>query len=106
MKQKQTDHLATIKAQSEEIRALSFEIEKLKKALRSAQDDLVVEKMSRVNNYANAERLVEWIRSDKRRPANVSFTAGPERQVAYAVEDTAGSPAAPSRGAQYYRKEG
>lgn len=33
------------------------------------------------------ERLVQWIRSTCRQPAAGAFTAGPLRQVAYAVED-------------------
>lgn len=32
-------------------------------------------------------RVCAWIRSTDRRRANLSFTEGPERQIAYAVED-------------------
>ena len=36
---------------------------------------------------ADAERLVMWIRNPSRQRAVTAFTEGPERQVAYAVED-------------------
>lgn len=42
------------------------------------------------NHYAHAGRLIEWIRNPKRKHAVNAFTEGPERQVAYAVEDALG----------------
>jgi hypothetical protein len=39
-----------------------------------------------IMNDWEANRLIHWIRSDAR-PANIAFTAGPERQVAYVVEE-------------------
>lgn len=42
----------------------------------------------RANRLADADRVIAWIRTPARRAAVASFTAGPERQVAYAVEDT------------------
>jgi hypothetical protein len=35
---------------------------------------------------ANAARIIEWARSKDRKPANVAFTAGAERQAAYWIE--------------------
>lgn len=35
----------------------------------------------------NAERVIAWIRDPHRERANMSFTEGPDRQIAYAVED-------------------
>lgn len=32
-------------------------------------------------------RLIAWLRSSPRKQANMAFTDGPLRQVAYAVED-------------------
>lgn len=40
-----------------------------------------------VNEHANAERLCAWIKDPlNREPANLAFTEGPDRQVAYHVE--------------------
>ena len=39
-----------------------------------------------VNAHADAGRLIAWIQSSDRKPANTAFTEGPDRQVAYAVE--------------------
>lgn len=60
------------------------EIESL---LARARTELLDEKIRRVNHYADAARVVRWIRDPKRAPAAAAFTEGPERQVAYAVED-------------------
>lgn len=38
-----------------------------------------------VREHAHAERLIEWLKNDKR-PALTAFTEGPDRQVGYAVE--------------------
>ncbi len=35
----------------------------------------------------NTERIIAWIRNPHRGRANMSFTEGPDRQIAYAVED-------------------
>lgn len=77
-----------IKAQAASIKAQAVEIDRLTHALRAAQDELVDERARRANSYADAGRMVEWIRSGAtRKPAVSSFTEGPERQIAYAVED-------------------
>lgn len=39
-----------------------------------------------VNTHASADRLIAWIKSNPRKPANLAFTEGPDRQVAYAIE--------------------
>ncbi len=36
---------------------------------------------------ADALRVIAWIRDPARRRANIAFTEGPERQIAYAIED-------------------
>jgi hypothetical protein len=58
------------------------------RGLLKFRDDLsrLRDQMQRVNEYANAARLVEWINDPKRKPANTEFTEGPERQVACAIE--------------------
>lgn len=38
------------------------------------------------NEHANAYRVIEWMQDEKRKPACVAFTAGPERQIAYEFE--------------------
>lgn len=40
-----------------------------------------------VNRHADAERLVEWVNDPNRKPAITAFTEGPDRQVAYAVDE-------------------
>lgn len=40
----------------------------------------------RVNEFARASRIIEWVNDEKRKPAIHAFTEGPERQIAYAVE--------------------
>ncbi len=44
-------------------------------------------KRSCVLRHADFKRVVEWIRNAKRKSAVTAFTEGPERQIAYAVED-------------------
>lgn len=45
-----------------------------------------------VNEHANAERLIAWIKTPERerKPANIAFTEGPDRQVAYHIESALG----------------
>lgn len=43
--------------------------------------------MRLVNQYANAERLIAWINDPKRKMPIHAFTEGPDRQIAYAVEE-------------------
>lgn len=77
-----------IRAQAKEIKANGAEADRLKRQLRTAQDELVDERARRASNYADAGRVVEWIRTGATRKSAVSaFTEGPERQIAYAVED-------------------
>lgn len=38
-------------------------------------------------NHAAADRVIAWMRDPERKPANIQFTAGSERQIAYAFED-------------------
>lgn len=44
------------------------------------------EERKRVNEYAKASLLIDWINDPKRKEAIHAFTEGPERQVAYAIE--------------------
>lgn len=39
-----------------------------------------------MSEQADASRLIEWINDPNRKHANIAFTEGPERQVAYAIE--------------------
>lgn len=38
------------------------------------------------NRDCDAGRVLEWMHSEDRKPANTAFTAGPERQAAYWIE--------------------
>lgn len=38
-----------------------------------------------VNEHADAKRLIDWLSDPHHKPANLAFTEGPERQVAYAL---------------------
>ncbi len=40
----------------------------------------------RADCIADFQRVVEWAKSKNRKPANLAFTAGPERQAAYWIE--------------------
>lgn len=44
--------------------------------------------MKCVNKHADADRIIEWVKDPKRKPANTAFTEGPERQIAYLIEGT------------------
>lgn len=50
-------------------------------------DELEADRIERVRHFADSRRLIAWILDETRRPANTAFTAGPERQVAYHIED-------------------
>lgn len=41
----------------------------------------------RVNEYARASRIVEWLSQKTPNSAKLEFTEGPERQIGYAVEN-------------------
>jgi hypothetical protein len=60
---------------------------KLERQLSEMRTRLQEEQIRRVNHFADVERIVAWIRDPKRAPANSAFTEGPERQVAYAIEE-------------------
>lgn len=53
-------------------------------------DQLQEEESKRVNEYANAKRIIDWITDPNRKSAIHAFTAGPERQIAYAFERVKG----------------
>lgn len=46
--------------------------------------ELRMERARRVNECAEVRRIQEWMVSDK--PADMAFTEGPERALAYAIE--------------------
>ena len=79
----EAEPVSCIKAYATEDKA---KIADLEDKIKSLNLDLTKEKMLRVNEYANAARLVAWIIDPQRKPAITAFTEGPERQVAYAVE--------------------
>lgn len=43
-------------------------------------------RMRRKQVSVDAERLISWVTDPKRKPANIAFTEGPERQAAYWME--------------------
>lgn len=44
-------------------------------------------RVERANQLADVERVIAWLDDPNRRPAAHAFTEGPERQIAYRVED-------------------
>ena len=42
--------------------------------------------LARNADMADYRRVMEWIYDPERKPANLAFTEGPERQLAYTVE--------------------
>lgn len=52
----------------------------------SLRAQLEAEKIKRVNEYADAGRVINWVNNSCKPPANTHFTEGPERQIAYAIE--------------------
>lgn len=46
----------------------------------------IAQKLICVNEHANVRRLIEWIKNPNRRPASCEFTEGPERQLAYWID--------------------
>lgn len=61
-------------------------IRELEAELKKANDKLTKEQVLRVNEYARAQPLIDWMRSPAPAPAHSAFTDGPERQVAYAIQ--------------------
>ena len=73
-------------ASREDVARLAADLMASKARLREAEEALSAEKTNRVNNYADARRVAEWIGSEDREPANIAFTEGPERFIGYSVE--------------------
>ncbi len=65
---------------------LATERDRFGKRETELMKELFDKDVERVNKYANAGRLVEWILDEKRKPANTSFTAGCERTIAILFE--------------------
>lgn len=61
-------------------------IAELREKLAASEAAETAAHVKRVNEYAHAERLIAWLGDPERQPAHLAFTAGTERQVAYAVE--------------------
>lgn len=85
-----TDNSKVIEELQKQIETLKIQLE-MEEVRRQAQNkkwgaDFHSEQSKRVNEYARAALLVEWINNPKRKSAVHAFTEGPERQVAYAVE--------------------
>lgn len=61
------------------IRFLSAELERVAAIL-------LEERQQKFKYYANVPRVQEWIQDLERKPANLAFTDGAERQLAYTIE--------------------
>lgn len=48
------------------------------------QADLAYERALRLADYARVQAILDWLKTDK--SPQEAFTAGPERQLAYAIE--------------------
>lgn len=61
---------------------------KTTRAVRPKEREAYIAALERMADTKwDTANLIEWIRDVRRKPANLAFTAGPARQVAYAVED-------------------
>lgn len=58
--------------------------EEIRKAVDEASNKLIKERIESENYHS--ERMVEWVRAGAKN-AVTSFTSGPQRQIAYAVEN-------------------
>lgn len=54
----------------------------MEKSARSQYLKLIDERI----NDTNVHELIAWVRNSERKPAILSFTEGPARQLAYAIE--------------------
>lgn len=58
----------------------------LERQLKEANGKIDKESFERINNRADVARIKEWLNLSPRKPANVYFTEGPDRQIAYLFE--------------------
>lgn len=78
--------------QREDLALLHAYCEKVEGQVIQLRRALTDEQVRRVNYYADARRVIAWMRDPERSPANSAFTEGPERQIAYTFEGLEGRP--------------
>lgn len=57
------------------------------------------------NDSCSIERISSWLKESPRRPANLAFTEGPERQMAYHIEDAMSAAPTPAAGLSEEERE-
>lgn len=62
------------------------EVKRLKKRILTLTREITRLAIDRTTNWARADRVTAWMRDPNRKSANLAFTAGPERQIAYYFE--------------------
>ncbi len=73
----------------EDIKDLGDRIEALEAelaALRAQEQACAAQQPAPADEIADAARVLEWMRTPNRKPAQMAFTHGPERQAAYWIE--------------------
>lgn len=78
--------------QREDLALLHAYCEKVEAQVIQLRRALTDEQVRRVNHYADAGRVMRWMRDPMRAPAHSAFTEGPERQIAYTFEGLEGRP--------------
>lgn len=78
--------------QREDLALLHAYCEKVEGQVIQLRCALTDEHVLRVNYYADAARVILWMRDEKRQAASSAFTEGPERQIAYTFEGLEGRP--------------
>lgn len=61
-------------------------IEVERDTLKAEKETIKTLKLKIANEYADYKRIIRWMKDPKRKPANLAFTEGAERQIAYAFE--------------------
>lgn len=85
---------ALVSKKSGDLFKLEGELEFFQRAARQNREDMRTREGAHArdmaalkNSRADVERVVAWMAEPTRKPAPLAFTEGPERLIAYAVED-------------------
>ncbi len=79
-----TEHSADVP--SRHIRVMAAELERLQAECARLEAENIALRSERALRLADAERICAWIDDPGRKSAVLSFTEGPERQIAYRFE--------------------
>lgn len=85
-----TDELERLRLENEILWERKGDERKILETVARLRKELFDERMERANHWVHAGRMILWITDKKRKPAVTAFTEGPERRVAYAIEERYG----------------